>query len=760
MSTPAAEHARAVALIGAAVGDLAAAETALVNVAGGSRAMRAKVIACLTQQPDYLINPPGDSAAVMVKLAHELAAQGFADVITLPSCRRCGRQRPDLNRRDDAGNLICGTCYAESRTGTCARCGRSNIRLTVRRGDGLICTRCYNTDPEVVQVCGGCGKNRRPVGRAADGSPRCQLCHGRPVHPCSICGRERPANAIAEAGSVCAACYKAPPRACGRCGEHRPIARRAHDDQPDLCYRCYQATQTAQCATCGKTRPCQRIGSGTPICQACRRRPPRSCFRCRKERPVQAEWPAGPVCVGCYEHIRRHPGPCPICAVSSPLIGTAPNGQAICGPCAGVDLTYTCRSCGSNGEIHRDRQCFRCVLKTDLTALLTDATSSVPSQLQPVLRAMASVDNPSSVLTWVRRSQTSKLLRTLVELQTPVTHELLDAQPQTKPLQYLRELLVTTGVLPARDEFLERLAPWIEQLLVGEPARISNIIRQYGQWWVIRRARQAPQSASGYRRGSSDHARTRVLVALELLRWLGARNLDLAQLRQQDLETWLDSQSSTQRTVRYFLKWAHKRRLCRDLLVVMPPRQDPAPAMTQEQHAEQLRRCLADETLPPDLRLAGALILLFGLLLTRVLSITRSDIIERDGNTLLLIDGHELLLPPRVAALVDALVHRTPPRSTLSRIPDQVPWLFPGQSPARPANDNSFAGRLKRANLAGLSGRNAARFILAAELPAAVIADLTGLHITTALRWSKVVQRDWSMIAAPAWRMTNIAGQE
>jgi hypothetical protein len=47
-----------------------------------------------------------------------------------------------------------------------------------------------------------------------------------------------------------------------------------------------------------------------------------------------------------------------------------------------------------------------------------------------------------------------------------------------------------------------------------------------------------------------------------------------------------------------------------------------------------------------------------------------------------------------------------------------MPWLFPGQSPARLA--------------------------LAAELPASVLADLTGINISAAERWSQWAKRDWA----------------
>ena len=42
------------------------------------------------------------------------------------------------------------------------------------------------------------------------------------------------------------------------------------------------------------------------------------------------------------------------------------------------------------------------------------------------------------------------------------------------------------------------------------------------------------------------------------------------------------------------------------------------------------------------------------------------------------------------------------------------------------------------------AGRNTARLALAAELPASVLADLTGISISTAERWSQWAKRDWA----------------
>ncbi len=58
--------------------------------------------------------------------------------------------------------------------------------------------------------------------------------------------------------------------------------------------------------------------------------------------------------------------------------------------------------------------------------------------------------------------------------------------------------------------------------------------------------------------------------------------------------------------------------------------------------------------------------------------------------------------------------------------------------------DVLFGVRFQRYGINAHAGRNTARLALAAELPASVLADLTGISISTAERWSQWAKRDWT----------------
>jgi hypothetical protein len=106
------------------------------------------------------------------------------------------------------------------------------------------------------------------------------------------------------------------------------------------------------------------------------------------------------------------------------------------------------------------------------------------------------------------------------------------------------------------------------------------------------------------------------------------------------------------------------------------------------------------------------------------------------------------MLPPQLACLVRQLRDQNDERWTLASLGTPAPWLFPGQSPARPAVDVLFGVRLQRHGINAHAGRNTARLALAAELPASVLADLTGISISTAERWSQWAKRDWIVYVA------------
>jgi hypothetical protein len=77
-------------------------------------------------------------------------------------------------------------------------------------------------------------------------------------------------------------------------------------------------------------------------------------------------------------------------------------------------------------------------------------------------------------------------------------------------------------------------------------------------------------------------------------------------------------------------------------------------------------------------------------------------------------------------------------------------WLFPGRAAGRHIGAAALAARLGAHGIPARPARNAALLALAADLPVAVLSDLLGLSISTALSWTREASRDWIGFIPPA----------
>ena len=351
----------------------------------------------------------------------------------------------------------------------CARCGRSPARFKTTRPEGRICARCADQDR---------------------------------LQACARCGRRRPAHARCADGPVCGTCYARPAKLCEVCGQLRPLARRASPECPAVCDRCASQAGVGTCITCRRERPVLlRRADGQTYCKTCYPRTAKNCARCGQLRPVNAEWPIGPVCGSCYARIRKNPAPCPRCGQLAALTGL--DGQEpVCGPCAGWQgPAFTCRSCGAP-DMLEDGRCARCVLASTLDDLLDGADPALAGQLRPLAAALSATPRPRVTLRWLRARVGGQILIVLATSREPVTHDLLNQMPSSRGLHFLRDRLVATGVLPERPEYLDRIPAWVEELTAGQPDRHARLIRTYAQWDALRRARRraGPRPAAGQAR--------------------------------------------------------------------------------------------------------------------------------------------------------------------------------------------------------------------------------------------------------------------
>jgi len=595
----------------------------------------------------------------------------------------------------------------------------------------------------VAPACARCAEVTEQLSGARPGGRICARCvhQTRPHHACIQCGQQAPTQAVTDNGPVCRDCYQTPRRECGGCGRLRPLRRRSDGDAPDLCNGCYLRIEPpVTCGYCGRLMRCQNDRHGQPRCQKCRAAPRRDCVRCGRHRRVQAHWPDGPVCATCYGRAREHPAPCARCHQTRVLIASDPRGE-ICPACAGMP-TPPCPSCGQPGMPHAYGPCARCVALTRLRERLTGLDGQPHSQLQPVLDALTGLALPAAIDGWVRTSAADHL-SALARTGTPITHELLDTLPAGQAERYLRHLLVAAGVLPHRDDDLERIPAWLEHQLQHRPTHHAALVRPFAHWQILRRAR-THRRKPGASAGAAEFARTRILIALDFLAWLDQHDRTLATTTQADIDTWLTTGTTNRYHLRTFIVWANRRRLAQNLSVPHRRRGDPATFLDDEQRWQLLHRCLTDTTMPLPTRVVGALVLLFGIRLSRITALRTTDITRRGAHTYLTLGAEPTLLPASLAGLIHHHIETLRPVTPVIASLTNDPWLFPGHIPGRHAETSQYGQKLRRYHIAVRAAHNSALISLAADLPPAVLAHLLDIGVGTAAAWAKYAQRDWT----------------
>lgn len=712
------------------------------------------VLDYVRRHPAAVRTRPDDAPPGLHRLLDQIAALP-PEEITPPQCAGCGKQRR-LRYRAPSGGRWCLSCYNASRRTPCRRCGTLAVPAA-REDDGVLCAPCRRADPDRRPPCSRC---HRPqiVAYRIDGQPLCQNCGPKKRYTCSSCGRrDQLASSITDTGPLCPRCYHlSRPRTCHQCGRSTPYARRdpARPGQW-ICYRCY-IPPSVECTVCGEVKPCARgVATGRPICSSCqsKQRPHRQarpatkkrCTVCGLTRPVRITMPLGPVCDPCCHQLRENPIHCAACGHQRPQAGLDAYGHPICGPCSGEHRNWYCRSCGTIDLLVTATDCLGCRNAARLDHALQCTHPHLRAQTDSI-RALLLKAYPPRRTAFLLESRHSwfTLLTSLIDEDEPLTHASLDRRPQGMRIRHLRRLLTSIEILPPRDDAVEDLDLWIDDLLAEQPPHITVVLQPYATWHVTHRLRRA----RGNSPSAAKYARTRIRCAADFLTWLHTRSTDLTNATQHDVDYWTDHGTTTRRRLRDFLTWTNKRGLTTDLHVPWLGTQGlPGHVLDEHTRWQLLHRCLTDPALDLRVRVAGALVLLFGQNPTRIAALSAENITADGSDTYLTLRDHPVLLPPALATLVRDLAGQRPPADE-PRPTDTPTWLFPGRNAA-----HIYPGRLARLlnrdlGLDARAARGSALLALAADLPASVLADLLGLSIDTALRWQALAARDQGIYLA------------
>ncbi|MEU4621520.1 hypothetical protein AB0G04_16295 [Actinoplanes sp. NPDC023801] len=387
--------------------------------------------------------------------------------------------------------------------------------------------------------------------------------------------------------------------------------------------------------------------------------------------------------------------------------------------------------------------CADCHLEHVLDELLpADATVD----LAPLRESLIGTENARSVLGWLGKGG-SRTLATLVDANQPITHDLLDNLQGGKELDHLRALLASAGILEERSEHLERIERWIQDRCAVVPRSHSNLVRPFAQWTLLRRARQRDVSGK-FTEGSAKWLRQRVTAALHFLRFLDEHSTTLEQADQKLMDLYLAAGNTRRYVVRDFIHWAHRRRLCAKLTIPLRQPQRPAERIDDDARWDLLTRFLHDDAIKLHVRVAGAFALLYGQHLSRITAWTTDRVNVEDGVTKIRMAQVPIDVPEPLGALLAKLVSAPRGKALVGRNDTAARWIFPGGLPGRHITTERLRQDLAEVGLVLRPSRNTALAEFASDVPSAVLAGLLGLHINTAVAWSRSMQQDWNAFVA------------
>lgn len=740
--------------------DPAVARAAILRVTSRTRS-RSMITEHLAEHPTALVDGDSSAPAPVARLIVELIAAGV-EGLSLPRCLDCGQQKPVA--RGVPGGKVCNGCLKRRRPAEiCSCCGKLDQRATRDPNGQPVCPACHRrTYIRPVDRCAVCGANRTYRTRKRV----CSECRGRPHTTCATCGQPAAIPAAGQQAQCshcrrgspepceacgdltisrtrqgqprCQRCYQRPLGTCGRCGRVRAIVRLAVDGDPDLCAICWTGP-TVKCANCGKVRPCRGERRGRMLCSACAPVRPQECAHCGRARRPMAQWPEGPVCGSCYQRALGAKGECPECGQTRRLMHYPGYLEPVCRECAGVPAHNLCGRCGDETAPYARGLCGRCVLHDRLTELLGDQPQRAAVGLDGLFDELSAARSPKDTIKWLGRSSAVPLLAQIARGELPCTHETLDRHASSPAIRRLEHLLVATGALPTRDPALAALERWTEDLLAvhdEEPA-----LRTFTHWIVLRRYRRKSQRAL-LNNGVLSRAKVEMRSAAAFLQWLAERGRPLEECGQADVDAWLAGDRADRYIARSFARWAMAQKLMPKLDFPAGQRGGPSPPIIAEELAQLAQRLLHDPELSPRDRVASVLVAMFAQPVSRVARLTADDVAVDEENVAIRFGDTAVSMPEPVAVSVRKLLADAAQRP--AGMVRNSSWLFPGSAPSRPIGEQALSHRMSRIGVECNDARRAALLQLAGRLPAAIVADLLGVHVATATQWAQIAGRPWA----------------
>jgi aromatic ring-cleaving dioxygenase len=767
--------------------------TSVVEGVAGGRAKQRRLAQALRDRPALLVDGRSPAPRAVAELLLAVRAAG-THTISAPACAACGKPLRTYQRRGQ--DWYCAVCGP--RREPCTGCGKARP-VSFRDRDGRPrCVKCPTGDggdpvDAVLEVIGRLDPSLPParvVAAVQAAAPRSgqrhQLAWALQDQPDLLAGAGAQAPAPCVLRLIDALCDLGSPTvvrpACPGCGRvirlHRRIGQRW------LCRNCVAKSRAQPCARCGTIREAAtRDEHGRPLCPRCFTVDPanqETCVGCSRRRPVSTRTPGGPLCPTCLPIAMMT---CAICGRQRPCFISAATGQPwctackqrwvrcsgcgqvrplrggtrdapLCATCTRTDPDFwrTCPGCGQPGRLHTGRgRCARCSLDQRPRELLGDDQGQIRPHLQTLYQALTTTDRPGTAIGWLDKSATLSILRHLNAGERQLTHASLDELPPGKPVEHLRSVLVAIGSLPRRDEHLARLQHWTSAIIAQRTdVEQRQLLHRYALWHVIRRLRGRLGDAYATHE-QVIAAQRNIRAALALLDWFNGRRLTLATAGQRDLEAWLTTAQPAHRVdAGNFVRWARRQKLTR-LDFAANRWGGPTGTIDTETRWEQARWLLHDDTIDPEDRVAGLLVLLYAQRAAHISRLTTDHLQSTGDEVRIRLGAEPVLLPEPLAGLARHLLANRHGHAAIGD-PTTSPWLFPGGRPGQSISPFRLTERLRRLGIRSGRARSTALFALAAELPAALLARMLGIHIAVAVAWQRASAGDWTSYAADVSR--------
>jgi hypothetical protein len=469
----------------------------------------------------------------------------------------------------------------------------------------------------------------------------------------------------------------------------------------------------------------------------------KECVRCHGHWRFGILWPEGYVCRSCITRAVKITGRCPKCGRRQRLlVGRNSEGEPICVDCAHIFTCFRCRSCGREGQMWYSRTCVACAVPRRLRPILDDGSGELAPALVPLFERVTTMANPIAAMSWLNKQEVRERLSALARGTVPLTHDGIDTMAPCQGREFLRELLVEVGLLPARDKYLAAFATWQHKRLdsISEP-EIRREIRIYLAWRQHRKLATRAESGRVPAR-VANRARDLTDGAVKFLRFLSEREKTLAELTQEDVDAYF-AEVPNAAIALDFLHFAIAQRRCRR--VQLPsPRRSPAAGTPLPQLQDIVRRLLADESLDLADRVAGLIVLLLAQSVTRVSSLRTHDIRKQRGGLVITVGRDPVELPEPVATLVARYLGQ---RSRTNTTNTKTDYLFPGRRPGEHLTAYQLTKRLNQLGITKAERQGALTHLVSAA-PSAVVAGVTGCSLAGVSARASVVGRDWAQYAA------------